>query len=944
MHGVTYMNRIRCSFILIIGIGASLSASSQISIRFPTDTVEVRAGTTGMIYTRLMNTGIRLEKFLPVFSVNEIQLLNKPSENVQLLPTDERVIPIRFFVPRRIKADTMYQLDLRLQMNEPVLDGLRKSIFIKVTKVHEMRVELMQGQLYSNHPDGVISFQMKCRNLGNSAEPVFFQIHNEYGVESASEKVSGLMIPAFSDTTLNIIYKLPSPLNQKKLLQLHIIGKYQRGGQTFSSHLLKVNNLRPKPDNTQINEPNRVVSSNTIALFARNVTNNDPYYELMADFKHYIGQTEMHYHINGFYYSRYGSLTQVALLNTYVELNRERLGLRIGQISKNLEIPLYGRGASFRLGSYEKSYLEAGFVNSDNNLLAQFRNNSFEASNSVYAKGVQKFGGSFGLKYNFLGISDPYNQANSLIAGLGNEWKLGGKHAFQWAVYKSSTNNDQYSTVRKNAEGMAGEFSYSGQLGKISLSTSNYYSTSAYAGFLKGALNLDERISYAAGRKLVIWARYNQYKNQPDFFSPYSSLLNFSSLIQTTETGVNLKEKQADFSFRPSLYHEYSDYYKTFLQIGPITLTSKRFALTGNFQLRRNQFISINGDVGYSESNVAGSEKYVNFRASLLYQNTHIMLNASYQDGAYYAAELAGVQLNSRKYAQMNAGLTLKDIRLTKKMLLTLGNHLSYNNMFQLWSNNSFANASYNMGPNLALVLGYSRFQNSYNSLYRNTHSKLDVGVIKKLKVPGRPQKQKNVAVEMLVYVDLNGNRHYDAGEPVSANTMVLLNEMSMITDMAGKVVFPKIPSGNYSMSVIRQDGYISENRTLYISTSTSLQVPLYKIGILSGTVKIQKEALSYETDEHVSNIRILAIDGNGTMYSALTDEKGQYFFYLPDNTYDIQIDVTSVPELYEVINIQDKIRVTQQAGNTMYQFYLRIKKRPVEVKKIIPKISGRTN
>jgi len=943
MCGLAHTNRIYCFFIFIISIGLSLPGSSQVIIRFPADTIEAKPGSTGLVNVLLMNTGIRIEKFLPVVSVNEIRLLNKPASGIELFPTDQEVIPVRFFVPRKINADTVYRLTVTLSMHTPEQTTVQNDVIIKVTKVHQIRVESFQNEMFSDNPAGIIAFQMRCKNLGNAAEPVYFQVHNEYGVESANDKISGFVIPAFSDTIFSIRYKLPHPLNQKKILQLHIMGKRLEGEQTFSSNLMKVHNLKPQAEYIPMNDVNRVTGLNTVALFMRNATGNNPYYELMTDFKHYIGQTEMHYHINGFYYTLAGTTTPVSLLNTYIELNRDRFGLRLGQISRNLELPLYGRGASVRFGRYEKSYFEAGFVNSDNNLISNFKSDGFEASNAVYAKGIKRFGGSFGITYNFLRISDPYNQANSIIAGIGNEWRIAKKHAFQWTVYKSRTDNYQFSTTRKEAEGMAGNFSYYGAFGKLILSSINYYSTNAYAGFLKGALNLDERISYSPGKKLMIWARYYQYKNQPDFFSPYAPLLNFNSLVQTAEGGINLNGKKAAISFKPSLYHESTDYYRTFLQTGPINLESKRFNVTANFQMRKNRFLTISGDIGYSESNVAGSEQYLNWRASASYQHSHFVLNATYQDGAFYAAELIGVQTTSRKYVLINAGLTLKDIRITKKLVFTLGDHLSYHNMYRLWSNNSFANASYNFNARLALVANYSQFQNSYERLIwnTNTQSRLDIGVIKKINTPGRPQLQKNATLDILVYIDMNGNRHYDAGEPVSPNTVVRINEMSMITDMSGRVVFTKVLQGSYNLSIIRQDGYMGESRALYISDNTSLEMPLYKIGILTGSVKIQKEELSYQTDEHVSHIRILAIDANGTMYTALTDDQGQYFFYLPDNTYDVQIDMTSVPEFYEVINTGEKLRISNQTGATTYHFKLFIRKRPAEIKKFAFKTSS---
>lgn len=912
----------------------SFSASSQVDIRFPEDTILVKPGTTGMMNVVLENRGYYIEKLNPVVSVDAIRLLNAVNAPVELQPKDRLVLPIRFFVPRRIQADSVYRLRIRFGYIASLQKEIEKSVVIVVAKVHETRVALLQNQVFTSDPLGVVAFQLRCNNQGNSAEPVFFQIHNEYGPDALSERIGAVVIPAYTDTVLNLRYKLPSPVNQKKTTQLHIMGKYLHSNQTFSSHLLKVHNLKPASDNAQVNEISRVVYSNTIAVFMRNANSSNPYYELMADFKQFIGKSEMHYHINGFYYTGNGIHAPFALLNSYIELNRERLGLRLGQISRNLEMPLFGRGVSVRLGNYEKTYLEAGFVNSENNLLGNFKREGFEASNSVFARGNLQAGKRFGIRYQLLGISDPYNQSQSTIAGIGYEWKLTDKQVMHWMVYKSNTTNEPVSTSRKSTDGMAGEFAYNGHFGKLNISTLNYYSTNAYAGFLKGALNLDERISYTFNNRRMIWARFHQIKNRPDFFSPYAAVLNFNNLVQTAEAGIHLSGRKTDFTLKPVYYKESTDYYKSFLQMDAIQLQSGRLNITANFQMRKNRFLSLSGDMGYSTTNIAGSEQYTNYKANAFYQTPHIVLNAAFQSGAYYAAELVSVQATSRKYMLSTVGLTLKDIRLSRKLVFTIGNNLLYNHVFNLWSNNSFANTSFNLTPGLALVANYSEFRNTYNMVAAKTQSRLDVGFVTKIRPPRRRMKKAEASVEFQVYQDLNGNRKYDAGEPLSPNTVVRLNELSVVSDANGRAVFTKIPQGSYQLSIIRNDGYMGESRMLYVTGNAVLQLPLYKIGILTGTVRIQKEKLSYETDERVNNIRIIAIDANGTMYTAVTDERGQYVFYLPENTYDVQLDVSSLPEFYELINSGERIRVDSRTGSAVYQFNLKIKKRPVQLKK----------
>ena len=104
-------------------------------------------------------------------------------------------------------------------------------------------------------------------------------------------------------------------------------------------------------------------------------------------------------------------------------------------------------------------------------------------------------------------------------------------------------------------------------------------------------------------------------------------------------------------------------------------------------------------------------------------------------------------------------------------------------------------------------------------------------------------------------------------------------------------------------------------------------------MAVLKGSILLQKQEFSYETDENINNIRIIATDSKGKNYAAITDDRGEFVLYLPVNEYTIHVNPSSLPAQYELIDAVKTVKVNN-GFNTPVVFKVLVKKRQIIIKK----------
>jgi hypothetical protein len=160
---------------------------------------------------------------------------------------------------------------------------------------------------------------------------------------------------------------------------------------------------------------------------------------------------------------------------------------------------------------------------------------------------------------------------------------------------------------------------------------------------------------------------------------------------------------------------------------------------------------------------------------------------------------------------------------------------------------------------------------------------------------------------------------------------MVRINQEVFITGSDGKVVFKDMPDGRARISILPSGGYFASDSLIWVNGKTHLQIPLHRMGVIQGHVMLDKEAMSYNTDESVAAIGITAKDPTGKRFIAHTNENGTFTLYVPSNTYTIAIDAGSLPERYQYIETPKEIILTNN-NPVDVGLHVKVQKRPVKV------------
>lgn len=148
------------------------------------------------------------------------------------------------------------------------------------------------------------------------------------------------------------------------------------------------------------------------------------------------------------------------------------------------------------------------------------------------------------------------------------------------------------------------------------------------------------------------------------------------------------------------------------------------------------------------------------------------------------------------------------------------------------------------------------------------------------------------------VFRDTNRNGVMDQGETPLPGITVLLGRKRQVTDAEGKFSFKEIQHGvhllgfEYSKLPIQlTPSTADKNVKVTANGETTEFLGLYVVGAVDGTVTVE----NLPEDYTLRGIKLTADPGG---YSAFTDRQGYYYFdQLPPGTYQINVDLTSLPE-----------------------------------------------
>lgn len=182
----------------------------------------------------------------------------------------------------------------------------------------------------------------------------------------------------------------------------------------------------------------------------------------------------------------------------------------------------------------------------------------------------------------------------------------------------------------------------------------------------------------------------------------------------------------------------------------------------------------------------------------------------------------------------------------------------------------------------------------------------LNLSIRKSFNVPLLGMK-KYRSLKVVMFKDKNNNDVYDAEDEPVQKADFSINDQHFNTNTKGEAQYKNIPKGDYTIAlgqVTGLTGWIAKNgyeQKIEIADDKALYIPFKESKFLAGKLNLVKDTYSNE-GFNPGNIRVMAVNSKGETYNTLTNEKGEFSFNLPSDTYIVQINSNVFNDTFRVL------------------------------------------
>ena len=286
--------------------------------------------------------------------------------------------------------------------------------------------------------------------------------------------------------------------------------------------------------------------------------------------------------------------------------------------------------------------------------------------------------------------------------------------------------------------------------------------------------------------------------------------------------------------------------------------------------------------------------------------------------------------------------------------LNTLKRHtFSITSQLFYFTNNGFrfsANVNFNVSSGLSFKYNYLGSSNGSSQNFkveetdkRTINKSFNLGfTIKKdfsIPIPKRFRKNTFCDAKFVVFLDVNGNHIMDIGEVPVENVVLRMNEFEVITDDKGMASFINMAFANYRLNVFplvdMGSWFANVSDSVNVCGPDLMYIPFSKGVQVSGGVELDRESFTGELFEKldVSRFKIYMIDTLGKTYSAITDNKGNYNFYVPYAKYTLKFDEKALGSGFYLAENDISLDLSSGIESYYHNFLIIEKKRKVKRK-----------
>ena len=862
---------------------------------------------------------------LGTISINpekSINLISKNKTAVSVKPGDSLFIPVKVFITKKTVSGQKHVIRFVLSDESNNLIMATESIVQVSVKRNVNMFSLVSSILIDASTDS-IRIPVRISNPGNTAQritlinrfPAVFQ-------NQAFHATQEFTIQPSSDTLITIAKPVTKKMFQSEGFDVTFTGLYSNG-DVFGMAYVRVQSGR---SDRAYHDPtlNDSYNANSISLSSQGMFSSNESYLLNGQGNLELKSANLGYSLD--YTDWKNSYSPPMMRNTWLSYETGNMGITAGNINKNMDINLSGRGANLFLNdTTNNDTYDVGFLDGNSNLIGRDSYNFLPSGSAGWA-GYTHRNENSEFSTNVIYEISPLQNSKSAI--LGNSYTLTKFKGLRIVANLSAGHTQQRDSISLVKPSFASGLNISGTIKKIVINSSNYFSSGYYPGMRRGALSFNERITFMRERS-NIWAGFDYNFYAPKTFSTFRLFMpKFSTLrAEVGMSGTIFKKMIASVS--PLYFQESNNAFRLPGSSKEVhTLSYWNINSSFNYPISNNQFLSLNTESGYFSTSFNEQLRF-HFRSNLNYKRGIFNLSSTLQFGTFYVGEAVNNFLRSQESPRIFSIIpTVRKNFYRDKLRIEAGLALMNNSSY---GSSSFltGRAEYDILPKSSIYtsVNHNRFSNYQFSL-------LEVGITQKLSLP--KVGAINSDLEVVVYKDMNQNNIFDQGDTKAEGHLLYINDVAFITDAAGSAVYKKLPYESYRISISNTKGWYAPDQYITLDKKKQrLEIPLKRTGTLKGNLVYSFDQFSYEINRNLQGISVVATDENNVKFVTKSNLEGQIIFYLPIGKYTISVDSTNLPPEVEVEkNIPQIVLDSESPANITIK--LIIKPRKIETKKFV--------
>jgi hypothetical protein len=859
-----------------------------------------------------------------------LELVSRNEVGVEIKSGESRFSSFKILVPKKTKAID----SLRLHFELLDLSGIHleeKTVYLNINTTKNIVLYVLQKSVQMRQNETVLKIPVRIQNRGNTDQTISLIAKFPSKAENNSYIADAYQIKAFLDTIIDI----QKPINKQMLalgtFDINITCLYEDGdiAGMGSVYIQSLRNKKSFNDNDQLGYVESNALGHEFDMSGQFLFTPYETYQIRGGSNIHFDKnnSNLAYSVDAQFYKQPN--IEPYIRNTFLTYEKNNNNLTIGNIMRNYDLNLYGRGISVSIDdTARKKFFEVGWMDESYNLLGKSNYAYYENGKAIWGN-INLKKKEWWLKSVVINETNPVYDEKNFIQTNELDFQIN-KHLLVKTIIDGA-----YTGTITNSETAisgAGGLNLEGDWGKLRFNSENFITSPYYPGIKRGSKIFNDRLTFS-GDKVTYWIWYSNYKYDPEYLSNKSfGSSNFST--SKVELGISgILTDKINYSISPNYYSELSSY--------PTALTSSLVtdikSIGSGFRVtylnnEKKVFFYLNGDPGIYESKLldAGQTTF-HFKINSALKLGAFNLSVFGQLGEFYSGEVLSRYYQKTGYTKtLNITPYFQKKFFENKLDLQAGLTYTFSNISSKGIQIT-GRAELNINAKDRI---YASVMNSQYDYYNYSLTDFRLGIIKSVPQTFVRSGRKNLTV--FIYKDVNNNQQYDSQDSIAQEYLVYVNKESFISEKNGKIYYKKVPIGEYSILVPSYKGWHANETPLKLTENTTLEIPLHRSCIVRGNIIYAEHTLTtFEVAKIRELITIQATSKSGKVYYTKSDETGHFVFYIPPGDYDFEITAMDLPDKVACSNSRQAMTINLEKVNTLV-FNFAIKEQEIKLQKFV--------